>query len=323
TLEDQIFAKLNLGPDDARRFRHSGLRAANIERATLVLADAKGLANSVTAAVTKVEPALAPMAMPPGKQDKEKEKENGKGRKPKKLDQEVAAIEEPVHADSAEADSAEADSAEADSAEADPDIKSATSEGKPGGGMIPQPPPPSSGAATLCYYILVTTKKPYDRPALEGTFAADGLRRRLNGKAYVLAPFGYEILNVHFVNERLFVLADERGMRAFLERAPNADHSGPLQDVFTLIQNNQRIVAGMHTPPGLRNVPRKMEAGVGKDMGTAGFSAQTMILQADGALKGELRLHYADAAQAERARKGIKARGDRAPGLLKEAEVAL
>src|SRR5262245_2308739 len=61
TLEDQIFAKLNLGPDDARRFRHSGLRAADIERATLVLADAKGLANSVTAAVTKVEPALAPM----------------------------------------------------------------------------------------------------------------------------------------------------------------------------------------------------------------------------------------------------------------------
>src|SRR5262249_40372242 len=119
-----------------------------------------------------------------------------------------------------------------------------------------------------------------------------------------------------------FVLADERGLLAFLERAPNADHSGPLQDVFTLIQNNQRIVAGIHTPPELRNVARQMEKGVGKDMAAPAFSAQTMILQADGALKGELRLRYADAAQAERARKLIEAVVNRAPDLLKDHKVA-
>jgi hypothetical protein len=130
--------------------------------------------------------------------------------------------------------------------------KAAMPPGAPPEGMPPGMP---AGATDANVWILIYATKSLDQTKIKQALGAMGDGLKHEGKLYYpltnpLLPGG----NIHFVNDRLFVLAPPTGIKDFLERKEIKTGSGPLQPALTLARENKHFVLGVTMPPEIAPV---------------------------------------------------------------------
>src|SRR5262249_19351936 len=84
---------------------------------------------------------------------------------------------------------------------------------------------------------------------------------------------------VHFVSDRLFVVAEEPGMKACLERTPRKDNSGKLVKLLGSVSGSHHLVAGAVVPPAMVQQARQNMGPFGVQFGPL-LDAQTVLLSA-------------------------------------------
>src|SRR5262249_32109734 len=161
---------------------YAGLSPTNIERITIVFPNPRGLAGSASGVLQRINPSSAGGFAPPP------ETKGGRSDEKARPTHQARAVTDEIQQVAHEAEAQETGKkAQQPKSDEKPKAKQGGKQGGKGGPMGPTKGPKDE-AVPLTYYILVTTKKPYDLPAVEGTFGVNGVRREFNGKRYVAEP---------------------------------------------------------------------------------------------------------------------------------------
>lgn len=97
-------------------------------------------------------------------------------------------------------------------------------------------------------WVVISTTKPVDKGKILAGLEADTKETQHQGKVFHQVQ-GPDKPAVHFVNDRLFILAEEPAMRTCLEQTPRKDKTGPLMDLLAATNGPQHLVLGGIMPP--------------------------------------------------------------------------